>query len=162
MFEFYDEPEEKIYNPKYDGITHINTYSKGLTELGRMLSNFYHSEFTHPTYGTFQSVEGFWYWYCTGQQHESLRGLAGYAAKKEGTKYEKDRIEVDPTFHDIVIECIALKICNNPDITQKLRDSTLPFVHYYFYGTVQDCKIHKVECDWMMDGITEIRNLLKE
>jgi hypothetical protein len=29
-----------IYKPEDDGKTHINVYSKGLTELGQFLSNF--------------------------------------------------------------------------------------------------------------------------
>jgi len=29
-----------MINPEEDGITHINIYSKGKTDLGRMLSNF--------------------------------------------------------------------------------------------------------------------------
>ena len=45
-----------------DGIDHINIYSKGYTKLGRLLSNFTKSEFTHPIYGHFMSVEGFWYY----------------------------------------------------------------------------------------------------
>lgn len=32
----------KCPNPEEDGITHINIYSKGSTELGRLLSNFAH------------------------------------------------------------------------------------------------------------------------
>ena len=29
-----------MYKPKDDGITHINIYSQGKTQLGRFLSNF--------------------------------------------------------------------------------------------------------------------------
>jgi hypothetical protein len=35
-------------DPTTDGIDHINIYSKGYTKLGRLLSNFTKSEFTHP------------------------------------------------------------------------------------------------------------------
>jgi hypothetical protein len=48
-----------IYKSKDDGITHINIYSKGKTELGRWLSNFtYHPIETED--GKFDSVEGYW------------------------------------------------------------------------------------------------------
>ena len=46
--------------PTEDGITHINIYSKGQTELGKMLSNF--AKFPIQTVdGNFMSVEGYWY-----------------------------------------------------------------------------------------------------
>ena len=39
------------YLPKDDGVTHINIYSKGQTELGGLLSNFSRTPFVHPKYG---------------------------------------------------------------------------------------------------------------
>jgi hypothetical protein len=69
-------------DPKQDSVSHINIYSKAATQLGRMLSNFYHAAFEYGKYGYFESVEGFWYYYFTGQKHEHLRTLYGIAAKK--------------------------------------------------------------------------------
>ena len=48
------------YKPLNDGVDHINIYSRGKTQLGRMLSNFYLSPFNHPVYGGFNTVEGFY------------------------------------------------------------------------------------------------------
>lgn len=160
MFVFEDEEQDELYNPDLDGITHINTYSKGKTELGRMLSNFYYAPFEHTEFGKFDSVEGFWYWYLTGQQHEVLRTLHGYKAKQEGKKY--DRVDVDlEVFYPKVLECIGLKVINNPEIYEALKLSTLPFVHYYCYGTCNP-KVIKVPCEWMMEGINKIRSIIKE
>ena len=50
-----------MINPKQDGISHVNIYSQGKTELGRMLSNFYHYQVITKD-GNFTSVEGYWYW----------------------------------------------------------------------------------------------------
>lgn len=66
-----------------DGITHINVYSKGKTELGRLLSNFSHT----PFYGNdilFNSVEGWWQWFTTGKEYDYLKYLYGFKAKKRG------------------------------------------------------------------------------
>jgi hypothetical protein len=52
----------EMWIPEEDGVTHINIYSKGKTELGRWLTNFSYSPFNHPEYGKFLSMEGFWYW----------------------------------------------------------------------------------------------------
>lgn len=49
-----------MFEPKNDGIDHINVYSGGATELGRLLTNFAHTPFENE-YGKFESVEGFWY-----------------------------------------------------------------------------------------------------
>lgn len=159
MFIFEDE-EDKLYDPNLDGIAHINTYSKGRTELGRMLSNFYYAPFEHPEFGKFDSVEGFWYWYKTGQKYEVLRELHGYKAKQEGKKYSTVEFDVD-LFYSKVLECIGLKIINNTQIYEELKSSTLPFVHYYCYGT-DNPKVIKVQCEWMMKGIENIRNIIKQ
>lgn len=45
------------YTATTDGIDHINIYSKGKTTLGRMLSNFACTPFTHPEDGKFASIE---------------------------------------------------------------------------------------------------------
>ena len=47
-----------MINPQNDGVDHINIYSKGLTELGRFLSNFEHILITTED-GDFNSIEGY-------------------------------------------------------------------------------------------------------
>ena len=46
----------KQYLPIDEGVTHINIYSKSKLELGKLLSNFAKTPFTHPVYGEFASV----------------------------------------------------------------------------------------------------------
>jgi hypothetical protein len=46
---------------KQDGINHINIYSKGKTELGRLLTNFARTPIETP-FGHFESGEGYWFW----------------------------------------------------------------------------------------------------
>ncbi|QOI72367.1 hypothetical protein pEaSNUABM50_00343 [Erwinia phage pEa_SNUABM_50] len=159
MFEFEQEP---IYNPDEDGITHINIYSQAKTELGRLLSNFAHSPFVYEPYGKFESGEGFWYWYLTGQQHDSLRYLSGFEAKKEGKKYRNDRLDVlGLTDEDleVMMQMLVLKVAYNPHIASLLKESTLPFCHYYNYsGRVIMC----TEFDWLSSAYADIRTVLNE
>lgn len=158
MFEW---DQKQYYDPTEDGVTHINTYSKGKTELGRMLSNFAFSPFVYSEYGKFNSVEGFWYWYLTGQKHDDLRTLSGSYAKIQGRKYEVDRTEhvLSEETIEIMQGAIICKIAQNPDLQDKLRCSTLPFCHYYYmHGRV----INPFDgYDWFSDTIEDIRTALK-
>lgn len=151
-----------LYLPEQDGITHINVYSRGATEIGRMLSNFYYSPFIYQPYGKFNSVEGFWYWWFTGQQHEQFRVLSGWGAKQEGKKYRDDRIDKSGGISDedkrVVLEAIRCKLRQNKIIQVKLKQSCLPFSHYYAYG---DKVVRLPEYDWMLDEFERIRNILK-
>ena len=52
-------------NPRNDGIDHINVYSKGKTELGRMLTNFAYIPFEYKGI-KYASVEAWWYCYLLG------------------------------------------------------------------------------------------------
>ena len=120
----------KKFLPANDGIDHINIYSKGQTELGRLLSNFAETPFEHPLFGYFESVEGFWYWSKTGKMHDDLRYLSGYDAKAIGKKYKE---VFNPAFEKEIKECITLKIEQNRTLFEMLKASTHPFTHYYVY-----------------------------
>lgn len=123
--------EENIYNPSEDGISHINIYSKGKTELGRWLTNFSYSPFNHPVYGKFFSMEGFWYWIATGQVEDKFRELVGYKAKEFGKTLEIAPVE---GFEDIIKSGIRYKLLSNKEKLKGLIDSRLPLTHYYVYG----------------------------
>lgn len=141
------------YIVEEDGVTHINVYSKGRTELGRWLSNFAHSPFIHPVYGEFASVEALWYYVATGCKHESLRPLHGWQAKAWGKKHE--RVEMDTSeFAQIIKTGIRAKLIANPQHLGMLIDSTLPLSHYYVYGG----KTVPAGYEWIILYIEDIRS----
>jgi hypothetical protein len=143
------------YNPLTDGITHINVYSKGKTKLGRSLTNFARIGFTHPRYGMFESIEGFWYWLKTGMIHDELRVLHGFKANEEGKKIEK--IDVCD-FEQQIKEAIFYKVEQCPALIEALKESTLPFSHYYYYGDPNNCKIIANDnSKWFVDYLELIR-----
>lgn len=147
------------YSPLTDGITHINIYSKGKTALGRMLTNFSNLGLTHPDYGTFQSVEGFWYWLATGRIHDRLRHLYGFQAKEEGKLYQK--IDV-PRFEQEIKKALMYKVEQNVTLWKLLEESTLPFSHYYYYGTENNHKIIANDsAKWFTDYLELLRLYVK-
>lgn len=149
MFDIFGLTEE------IDGIDHINVYSKGKTDLGRWLSNFAESPFEHPCHGHFQSVEGYWYWLKTGQRHDSLRLLSGCHAKRKGRSYST--IHCDDFKYYIEIALYS-KVIQHPEWHEPIRNSTLPFTHYYVYGN----NIKYVEgSEWIMDILEDIRYQLQ-
>lgn len=118
-----------MYNLEEDGITHINIYSKGKTELGKRLSNFAHTPFTIEE-GTFQSVEGYWYWCLT--KDENLKNLYGFKAKQYGKSIWKEKTE--PITKKQLLKAYYKKLEEHPDIWEMLRYNELPLVHYYVFG----------------------------
>lgn len=120
-----------MINKEEDGIKHINVYSAGETELGKLLSNFSKIGFIHPVFGRFISMEGYWYWLKTGKKHHILKTLYGFHAKKIGKGF--DVIEIH-NFDELILEGIKCKIEQNQDLMDKFKRSTLPFKHYYVYG----------------------------
>lgn len=148
-------------NPNNDGVTHINIYSKGKTELGRSLSSFFDSPFTYDMYGDFRCVEGFWYYYLTGQKYQEFRLMNGYQAKTEGKKLRDDRIDKDGLSdidREVILEAVRCKLRQNKSIRAQLKNSELPFFHYYNYnGKVVDLPQYQ----WMINEISRIRSLLK-
>lgn len=143
-------------DPEQDGKTHINVYSRGRTELGQMLSNFYPSTFKLPDDGSFKSVEGYWYWLSC--RDESLRDMYGFQAKQYGRENGgKDWMD-DKEFKRKIRDAIGTKILQNPAIRRRFKNSTLPFLHYY----VQKGNIILVpEADWIIEFLEEFRGEIK-
>lgn len=148
-------------DPKQDGVTHINCWSKGKTDLGQMLSNFAQSPFKHPEFGYFASVEGFWYWLSTGRQHENLRRLYGASAKSVGMQFDIIPMN-DEEFQDRVKEAIRCKIEQNKSLLKVFIASELPFHHYYVYGKSADVIVEKPQHQWQMDFLNALRAELRD
>jgi len=144
-----------------DGISHINVYSKGRTELGRLLSNFAHTPFVHPAHGRFASVEGYWYWLSC--KNDRLKELYGYLAKKVGRELGGQDWVDGAAFRQNVRKAISCKIEQNPNISRLLAESTLPLTHYYVYGQSHNAKVINVtQGVWIIDHIESIRASLNE
>jgi len=156
-----------MFYPINDGIDHINVYSGSSTILGRKLSNFADSPFDYEPYGHFRTVEGFWYWYFTGQQHDSFKKLIGYKAKEKGKLLRFDNILKERGITEeekvIVLEAIRCKLRQNKDILDLLVENELPLTHYYYYGDKNNNPkiIEKEEYSWITDEYNRIRNLMK-
>jgi len=130
-----------MFDPKEDGITHINIYSKSLTLLGRFLSNFYSLEI-NTLLGKFQSIEGLIYY--MGSFNENLRQISGHNAKSAGQLYDRGIRLPEDVFKRIIIDAMWKKIVADPAMAKELRDSTLPLTHYYSY----DKKVVQVGPKW--------------
>lgn len=147
-------------DPKNDGVDHLNVYSKGRTALGRELTNFAHVPFNHPDFGFFASLEAYWYWISTGMQHDDLRRFYGATAKSVGIRHLPVKID-DETFKNHIRDALRLKIAQNKKLCEAMRQSTLPFRHYYVHDgnppMVNEPKRHL----WQMEALEEIRACLK-
>ncbi len=117
-------------NPANDGVTHVNVYSHGRTELGRLLSNFAHTPFTFDG-ALFASVEGFWYYTVSGDA--VCRGLSGTDAKTTGRRLPALH---NPPNAELLSAVYRAKLAAHPTIARALAASTLPFFHYYVYDGV--------------------------
>lgn len=160
--------EELIFNPEEDGKTHINTYSKASTSLGRSLSNFARTPFIHPIDGYFESTEGYWYFLLTGREHDDLRTVSRHHAKRLGQeilrsgrgKYRSRFTEEDKADF---LEALRCKFRQNRPLLNELVNSTLPLVHYQWYGSYGKYKInYSYDYQWVLDEMERIREVCKQ
>lgn len=119
-----------MIDPKLDGIDHINVYSKGATELGRWLSNFAYSPVIIKDHGTFNSIEGYWYWLSCGD--EKLRDLYGWRAKEYGRSIGAPDWVAGDVFKSKICDAISIKLSAYPEKIKHYNG--LPLKHYYVYG----------------------------
>jgi len=149
--------------PVNDGVDHINIYSKGTTELGRLLSNFAHTPFTCE-HGAFASVEAYWYWLRSPKAGinnlAKLRTLHGFAAKKFGRTLvapDADQIYVGDDFEALIKDAFREKLIAHPHIQIMLRDSALPLAHYYVFKGAPKAAGH----EWQVEYWEELRKRLQ-
>lgn len=145
-------------NPNMDGIDHINIYSKGATELGRLLSNFARTPFTCED-GRFESLEGYWYWLGAPDsepRREQLRRLWGFKAKQLGREL-RGTAPASEDFQVKICRAVQAKCEQNPGILEMLKESTLPLEHYY----VMNDKVIRVKLDWLTNFIANYRMYLQ-
>ena len=117
------------FKPANDGVDHVNVYSQGKTQLGKLLSNFADTPFEIEGKGKFKTVEGFWYWTMTGL--EELRDLPGWQCKEVGRRAETVRSHPNETE---LFEAYEAKLDSNPHIITMLLNNNLPLAHYYVYS----------------------------
>jgi len=132
----------------------INIYSKSEHELGRLLSNFARTPFNFIGF-TYQSVEGWWYWYTTGQRHMRLRNYYGWYAKKEGKLYPQTCTVEEETLKQVYLA----KLKHNPHIKDMLLNFNGTFDHYYMYG---DKKVPATKYLWTAKLWETIRDELRQ
>ena len=155
------------FDPNDDGVLHINAYSKSGCELGRMLSNFAHSTFEVPDHGLFDSVEGYWYWLlavATDEKRDKLRHMSGFVAKKYGRTLlpPEDCLHVVKDFQDRIKVALRCKLKQNKHILNALYLSTLPIVHYYYYGDKSNCKVTVPGGEWVWAEYELLRSMLHD
>lgn len=138
-------------DPNKDGIDHINVYSKGKTDLGRWLSNFCFSKIYIPHHGTFNSVEGYWYWLST--RDDRLRGLSGFQAKKLGKELPAVTTLSQELFEFYIKMAIHHKINKHPHFRERFMYNNLPFEHYYVYGD----KVVDAGYKWITQFLTDLK-----
>lgn len=151
-----------LFLPANDGIDHVNVYSRGRTELGRLLSNFAHTPFVVPLHGRFASVEAYWYWLqcADGPARERLRSLSGFAAKREGRALRSPdcRRANGLEFRRCIARAIREKIWHTPGLAAALAACSLPLTHYYVYA---DRVITPPENEWVLEAIAYYREKLR-
>lgn len=158
--------QEMVIHPLNDGIDHINMYTKGKTELGRLLTNLAHTPFDLPE-GHFESVEAYWYWLLCDKKVDELKSLHSFKAKEFGKKLKKEGFLVksssDSDFQDKIKYAIRQKLKQNPHILVKLLQTTLPLKHYYYYQGTKNKESFNVQEQtkyyWINDEIERIRNV---
>lgn len=129
------------YNPIDDGITHLNAYSNGKTELGRFCSNFARCPIETED-GYFESIEGYWGWLSVSEGNptrEEFRNLCGYEAKKkkEDAFQQGDPGRFEPEFQRKIRDAIHAKFqtTQGMEILKHNKELlSLPIAHYYYHN----------------------------
>lgn len=145
--------------PLEDGVSHINVYSKGKTQLGRWLTNPSPLGFHHPVHGRFRSVEGFHYFLKNGTKDKSYAELNGFEARRKGIA-EKYLNQKNPDFDRLMRSAWLCKITQHQCLYELVLANELPLAHYYYYGNEDNCKII-IDKSNFVDNLSSVCMFLK-
>lgn len=141
-----------------DGVDHIRIHRNAGTELGRLLDNTSGLHFYHDKDGFFRSVNNYIAWLLHNQDNFKLMDEA--TLEPYCKDFDKDSLIM---YRARIQEAILCKIMQNQNLTDLLRNSSLPIVSYSVYGsrpTTKTTKKIRRELDFS-DYISNIRNNLK-
>lgn len=144
------------FQPKSDGVDHINIHSTAATELGRMLDNLATVPFTHPEYGEFKTVEGFYWYLISGQRDGSFRTHNGHGVRQAAKYLMQDPKHLSGRYAHEASTATYLKVIQNEELKTLLRESTLPLTCYVLYGTTN---IKKLDGKAHQNHVTMLRVL---
>lgn len=144
-----------ILNPNTDSVDHINIYSRGVTQLGRFLSNFTLCPI-EISLGKFNSLEGLIYF--LGSFDNSLRSLHGNEAKELGRAIDRGIRLPKDVFESLIHEAMRAKLDANPLMKDLFTKSTLPFSHYHVKSGIARAV---PKWNWQIELWEEIRADLK-
>lgn len=162
---------------KDDGVTHINIYSGGQTELGRFLSNFtYWTQVTD--HGIFNSLEGYYHYLklMRAVQESDISGLLradliceidrlksmfGKQAQDYGRRLRQrlmnERIWINDHPNVFFYECFRNAVITKIESSHfktEFYETTLPFTHYYL---INGAVIYKPHFSWLEELVNKIR-----
>jgi len=140
-----------------DGLDHINIDAKAKTELGRKLSHLTRSDFVHPEFGPFHSIEGFIGYLRSGMKDDQFRYLSGPSARYRSRIQETEFIQ---GFREAVMEANYFKIMQNASLLARFKASTLPFDHYYLFEN-NGLPIQPNAAAWLIPAFEELRHLIQ-
>lgn len=143
-----------MVDPNEDGVSHINVYSNGRTELGRYLSNFSDCDI-HTEDGFFRTIEGYWYWLSC--KDDRLRHTNGFASKQLGRELRAADWPKTREFEKKIGRAIMLKLTQPKTVEMLMKTGSMPFYHYYVYN---GRSVMPKDGLWMINLIQEFRDEL--
>jgi hypothetical protein len=162
------EPMPPLSPNSVDGVDHINIYPNGLTELGRLLAPDAPTSFRHPVLGPFSCMESMWHYVRLASHDDRLRTMSGVKARNYAKRFGE--LATIDNFRAIIMSGHWAKIKNNKNISDLMRESTLPFEMYYINTTTDpsdrrlkiELSIRPAFSSWVIMGMEKIRDSIKE
>jgi hypothetical protein len=145
------------WDPKQDGVDHININPRGKTRLGELLADYTRTPFVHPALGPFNSMIGFWCFVKAIDPDDSLRVLWGKSASKRGQELENRRVE---RFREIIFEGNYYKIDQTPELKKLLIKNQLPLAMYYLFGP-NNMAINPPSAPWMIADLEKLAEMFR-
>lgn len=145
-----------------DGVKHLNIYSKAKTSLGKQLTNMYPFKFVYENI-EFNSVEQAWHYYKFIDQPEIAKQILAMdnpfnclSFARANKTDASNKVALSIGFKLRIEEVICTRIEADINLKNALRNSILPFEHYYAYGD----KIHdqRDKYDWLIKIFENIRS----
>ena len=157
LFAYHNGELEKIdmcpkllpHTPRFEGISHINMYSRSTRSLGKILSNFYEHTCLFELDGVRyygRSIECVWQFLNKGDKEFLV--MSSEFAKLRSSKVAHNHMCSPEQFKQIIQKLMLDKIQEVPGILKELKELQIPVLHYY--STPGRDFIYKDECPGLL------------
>ena len=140
-----------------DGVDHINTWYGG-TALGRQMAMAHPHQFRHPVYGSFISVEAFYFWIASPERPDRLRWMNHNQLVSHRRSDGNSRVI---NIKALTMDAVWVMLEQTPELAELVKNKKKEVRFDHYRTEPNGLRVRSPWSTWWVLGLEEIARALR-